>query len=77
MARKRTQEQQPQQPAADEHKDPNHGVGGSYVNGEDGVRRLVERAEGVDRVPAHIPHEPPAPKDDEAEGSPSSNEGQE
>lgn len=23
--------------------DPNHGHGGSYVNGEDGVRRLVER----------------------------------
>lgn len=40
-------------------KDPHHGQGGSYVNGEDGIRRRVELAEGVDRVPRHIPHEPP------------------
>lgn len=40
-------------------KDPYNGQGGSYVNGEDGIRRRVELADGVDRVPRNVPHEPP------------------
>lgn len=38
MARNRERPEQ-------QDKDPNYGAGGTYVIGEDGVRRLVERTE--------------------------------